>query len=450
MSSKEELCVGLNITGKEICKKSAKSIMLLDPAGYIANDSIKQEDLIVYASLVARVKPKSLVIKKEEQRTIEINFIKGMDSSPGQAPVGTSFLTTNWTKVGSYESQIGEDLETFGMTNIDISFNASFTPKIVIEFVDVRGATLFEQGSCSPYAAFFHQPYPIFELTVKGYYGRPVTYYLALEKFNTNFDPASGNYNSTGEFIGYTYAFLSDVLMGYVFASPYMKGASEKLVKIYEKYTKYNLEKGFEDPTNYFFESGRPTTQQLTNTTEVGPTVINTGKEDVYLPITITGNYSAKGLGADALHSFDRRASDKFGGYMFKDEEVPSTWKSRVNVGTQGGKYAGKGVNYVLKDLISKNIKPEVSKIDIKIDWVNYDVTWSVTIGLSTDNKAYYGVATRGSIGDTGSGTYIERADAQIPQLKNDNTQYTNWKEVYLINDSENKLKQYFLAYTLV
>ena len=448
MSDKANIC---GKVGEKLClEKTSNSILLLDPAGYIANNSIKHEDLIVYASLVARVKPKSLVIKSKEERTVQINFIKGHQTTPGQAPVGTSFLTTNWTKIGSVDSQLGDDLETFGMTNIEISFNASFTPKIVIEFVDVRGATLFEQGSCSPYGAFFHQPYPVFELTVKGYYGRPVTYYLALEKFNTSFDPSSGNYKSTGEFIGYSYAFLSDILMGYVFAAPYMQGAKEKLVKIYEKYTKYILdERGFDDPTNYFFESGKPNTNPVENsTTNISPTVINTGTETINLPIVVTGNYSAKGMGADALHSFDRRKSDKFGGYMFREDDIPSEWTTKVNRGTQGGTYAGKGVNYILKDLANKGIRPDIAKIEINIDWVNYYVTWSVTITQSTDGKAYIGVATRGSIGNISSGTYIERADQQIPVLKNDNKQYTNWKEVYLIDDSEHKLKQYFLAYT--
>lgn len=452
MSDKAAIC---GKVGEKLClEKTSNSILLLDPAGYIANNSIKHEDLIVYASLVARVKPKSLVIKSKEERSIQINFIKGHQTTPGQAPVGTSFLTTNWTKIGSVDSQLGDDLETFGMTNIEISFNASFTPKIVIEFVDVRGATLFEQGSCSPYGAFFHQPYPVFELTVKGYYGRPVTYYLALEKFNTSFDPSSGNYKSTGEFIGYSYAFLSDILMGYVFAAPYMQGAKEKLVKIYEKYTKYILdERGFDDPTNYFFESGKPNTNPVENPTtdsqQVQSSVITVGTETINLPIVITGNYDANGLGGDALHSFDRRGSDKFGGYMFHgglggDWSIPEKYKSRINVGTQGGTYAGKGANYVMDDLAKKGIRPDIAKIEIDIDWSQYKVSWSIYITQSTDGKVYIGGSTRGSIGST----YAERADEQIPKMKEDNPSYTNWKQVYLIDDSTHSLRQYFFVYT--
>lgn len=454
MSKKDDVCKDI---GENLCLKSSKGILLVDPSGYIVNNSIKHEDLIVYASLVARVKTKSLVIQKEEERSIQINFIKGLEARPGQAPIGTSFLTTNWTQIGSVESQLGTDLETFGMTNIEISFNASFTPKIVIEFVDVRGATLFEQGSCSPYGAFFHQPYPVFELTVKGYYGRPVKYFLALEKFNTSFDPSSGNYKSTGEFIGYSYAFLSDILMGYVFASPYMDGAKEKLVKIYEKYIKYMSDMGFgqgkgADPRNYFFESGKPNTNPVENPTTdqqlVQSSVITVGTETINLPIVITGNYDANGLGGDALHSFDRR-KEGFGGYMFHgglggDWSIPEKYKSRINVGTQGGTYAGKGANYVMDDLAKKGIRPDIAKIEIDIDWAKYTVSWSIYITQSTDGKVYIGGSTRGSIGSN----YAERADEQIPEMKEKNSNFTNWKQVYLIDDSTHSLRQYFFVYT--
>ena len=152
------------------CKENGNMI-LLDPAGAIPNNSVDQEDLIIYATLTARVRNKSLVEQKPDEEFVSINFVKGQNTSPGQAPEGTSFLTTNWTDLGSVDSKLGEDLETFGMTNIDINFNGGFVPIVTVDFVDIKGATLFEQGSCSPYGAFFHQPYPIFELTVKGYYG---------------------------------------------------------------------------------------------------------------------------------------------------------------------------------------------------------------------------------------------------------------------------------------
>ena len=246
------------------CKENG-NITLLDPSGAIPNNSVNQEDLVIYATLVARVRNKSLVEQREPETLTTINFVKGKDTAPGQAPVGTSFLTTNWTDIGSVDSQLGEDLETFGMTNIDINFQGGFVPIVSIDFIDIRGATLFEQGSCSPYGAFFHQPYPIFELTIKGYYGQPVKYFLSVQKFTTSFDPGSGNYKSKAQFVGYSYAFLSDILLGFVMAAPYIEGADTKLNKIYQDYLKYYKTLGYNEGTNSFNpiksgNEGRPLT----------------------------------------------------------------------------------------------------------------------------------------------------------------------------------------------
>ena len=235
------------------CKENG-NLVLLDPSGAIPNNSVQQEDLVIYATLVARVKNKSLIVGKDDEVTTQINFVKGKDISSGQAasvenetkdPNTYGLLTTNWTNLGSLDSQLGEDLETFGMTNIDINFNSGFMPIITIDFVDIRGATLFEQGTCSPYGAFFHQPYPVFELTIKGYYGQPVRYYLACSKFTTSFDASTGNYKSRGEFLGHSYAFLSDILLGYVMAAPYMEGSEDILGKIYKDYLNYYEEMGY-------------------------------------------------------------------------------------------------------------------------------------------------------------------------------------------------------------
>ena len=69
-------------------------------------------------------------------------------------------------------------------------------------------------GNDSPYNVFFNLPYPLFELTIKGYFGKSVTYCLHLVKFEGKLNEGSGNFEIKCEFIGYTYAFLSDMLMG--------------------------------------------------------------------------------------------------------------------------------------------------------------------------------------------------------------------------------------------
>jgi hypothetical protein len=65
------------------------------------------------------------------------------------------------------------------------------------------------------FSTFFQLPYPMYELTVKGYYGQAVKYCLHMIKFNTKFNSQTGNFEITANFIGYTYAMLSDMILGF-------------------------------------------------------------------------------------------------------------------------------------------------------------------------------------------------------------------------------------------
>ena len=252
---------GCNDVAKSVsgCEENG-NIRLINPNAQIDEEGVKNEDLVIYATLRARVKNKSLLIGKDDEIWNELTFIKAKSNAPGQAgegsanatPENTSFLTTNWTNIGSSDMLFEQDHETFGITNINVDIQADFVPRVSIDFVDLRGATLFEQGSCSPYASFFHQPYPVFELVLKGYYGSPIKYQLMVQDFKTSFDAASGNYVSKGEFIGFNYAFLSDIILAYVLAVPYIEGSDEVLTGIYEDYLKYYDERGFNQGKNKF------------------------------------------------------------------------------------------------------------------------------------------------------------------------------------------------------
>ena len=199
---------------------------------------VNHEDLVMYVKLVARTKGRSILTVSDEETKIDIEQKFVRSNTNFTYPDGKNQIDTEWTNLGGGPLDPGEDIGTFGISNINIEFKSSFMPKIVIDFVDVRGATLFEQGPCSPYSAFFHLPYPVFELTVKGYYGKPVTYTLALIKFTTKFNAETGNFESKGEFIGYTYAFLADIPMGYIMASTYMRQGKNIFPNIWEKYRK--------------------------------------------------------------------------------------------------------------------------------------------------------------------------------------------------------------------
>ena len=111
--------------------------------------------------------------------------------------------------------------ENLGITNIDIDFNSSFAPMITIQFVDVRGSAIFQNENNvgtnkNKYSVLFQLPYPLYKLKIKGYYGQMVEYCLHMVKFNSKFNSKSGNFEITAQFVGYTYAMLSDMLVGYL------------------------------------------------------------------------------------------------------------------------------------------------------------------------------------------------------------------------------------------
>jgi len=151
-----------------------------------------------------------------------INFISGSITGGDQS------LTTHYTEINTDFNKSNNDLETLGITGIKIDFNSSYTPLITINFTDIRGQ-LFQMGNESPYNVFFNLPYPVFELTIKGYYGKAVTYCLHLTKFNGKLNDKTGNYEITTQFVGYTFAFLSDMLMGYLRAVPYTTCGSTQI-----------------------------------------------------------------------------------------------------------------------------------------------------------------------------------------------------------------------------
>ena len=107
------------------------------------------------------------------------------------------FLTTNYTDISSSDMAHGNK-ETLGIESINISYDSWMYPIITIKFIDLRGSALFmpqeqayynaisydskditQMSSGSFFKALFSFPQPLFKLTVKGFYGRPVVYNLA-------------------------------------------------------------------------------------------------------------------------------------------------------------------------------------------------------------------------------------------------------------------------------
>lgn len=196
------------INGRTIC---------IDP-NPANNKTVNIEDLSIIVDLKTRKKGRSVLDVGENQAFIttsssqsgSIGFIDGTDFD------GKKLLTNRYTNITTEFNNENQDLEGLGISDINISFNSMYAPVVKINMVDVRGSSLFEPGNNSKYNVFFELPYPIFELTVKGYYGRTVKYCLHLVKWNSKFNSATGNFEIQCEFIGYTYAILSDMLIGYL------------------------------------------------------------------------------------------------------------------------------------------------------------------------------------------------------------------------------------------
>jgi hypothetical protein len=122
----------------------------------------------------------------------------------------------------------------------------------------------------------------------------------------------------------------------------------------------------------------------------------------------------------DALHSFERRKSDGFGGRMSTK------------------------IKEALVDLYKKGINPDVTDLKINIDSKNYKVMWEATIKPSTDGKAYTGFMTFGSAGSGAD----KRAIGQEERMK----KIIGGKDYKLVLDFKNPtgiyIRQFFYKYT--
>ncbi len=138
--------------------------------------------------------------------------------------------------------------------------------------------------------------------------------------------------------------------------------------------------------------------------------------------ILVQGEYSVPAdtpYRIDALHSFESRKRDGF-----------------------GGKMSTKIMEAMMK-LYKKGINPDVSDVKIDIDSVNYKVKWSAKVHESKDGKAYIGFVSRGSAGSNAD----SRALGQINKMKQGGgSDYTIVRDFK--NPSGIYIRQLFYKYT--
>jgi len=235
-----------------------EGIIIVDPNGVVKNGVaeyryVKPEDLMIYVSVQAQMNSKTQVYNESEGTKV-INVASGKFynstakniaealKSDFMSDTDMTHFTTAWTEM--YDANRPADIEGFGISNIEIEINASLVPKIHIEFIDVRGKNLLERGDdlSNPYNVFYVFPYPLFQLTVKGYFGKAIQLPLVMEKAITRFDPSTGSYIISADFKSFTFAMLNDVVLLYALLvdKMYPKGETFRGKEIVnQKYQEY-------------------------------------------------------------------------------------------------------------------------------------------------------------------------------------------------------------------
>ena len=99
------------------------------------NELVPLENLTISVELETISKGRSILTTQgsiiNNQGKAKVNFING-------SPVdGRNSLTTNYTEVNTKFNTENKDLENLGITNIDIDFDASYTPMVKIDFIDI-------------------------------------------------------------------------------------------------------------------------------------------------------------------------------------------------------------------------------------------------------------------------------------------------------------------------
>jgi hypothetical protein len=114
----------------------------------------------------------------------------------------------------------------FGIKSLSIKLNANYVPEVSITFLDLHAGSLFRAGSEGPLSVIYDYPPPLYKLTVKGAYGKYVEYVLHQVKETNNFGggAANGTPEITVQFVGQYFGPMTDVLVGYLQAVPYLKG----------------------------------------------------------------------------------------------------------------------------------------------------------------------------------------------------------------------------------
>jgi hypothetical protein len=233
-----------------------QNIILVDPNktqnsnGTVSERKLAHENLVMYANLEARVIPRTklavgapITDAVQNVPIASMNFLRPggatqlrndyLDQITGlknENGFGTNQPSYNRLKQENKTDEFyikqntinSIDTGLLGIESIRIKNTRSMTPTVDMVLIDTQGRALFEKGENSEYAAFFNLPYPIFYLTIKGFYGKAVKYQLVLTNFSAAFEGNTGNYRISLTFYSYKYTILAETQVGALYALPYM------------------------------------------------------------------------------------------------------------------------------------------------------------------------------------------------------------------------------------
>jgi hypothetical protein len=231
-----------NLNGSEniLVKVDENNLIYIDPNSVVNGDTVEPrgvspENYVMYVNLEADLVPRSILTATGDQNLSgkllsiakgTLNFLKnqnGQDYDTSWTEAFSQIKEEKDSKGNVFNFQNDSSGQSFGIDSINISIKgANFIPQITINFIDVRGKTLFESPQNSPYKAFFHLPWPIFYLTIKGYYGKAIRYRLHMTKFTSKYNETNGNFDITTTFVGSTYAYMNDIPLSGMLNAPYM------------------------------------------------------------------------------------------------------------------------------------------------------------------------------------------------------------------------------------
>ena len=188
-------------------------------------------------------------------------------------------------------------------------------------------------------------------------------------------------------------------------------------------------------------DTGTSTTVTPREVTNIARTMDDSRSIVVSGSYTLPSNIPNKG---DALHAFNRRRSDKWGGYILAgpnnpDMSIPDKFKSYIKFDQ------GMGINDAMEKMKKQGLKPDIKEGDLQINVVNSSkVEWQAVISPSPDSNSWTGVATVGSAG----GGADRRATGQIEGMKKKRPEARDWTLILDLNISTPmKIRQFFYKY---